>query len=251
MTCGAGSEKAGHARPLRRDAERNRQRILCAAAEVFTERGLDATLDDVARRAGVGVGTVYRRFPGKEALAAVLFTGRIDEMVAVARQACAAADPWEGLVSYLEYAVATLAGDMGLRQMLMFATYGQDQVAYAREQMRPVVGDLVTRAQRAGALRPDFSVTDVPMILFMLAAGAEYARSAQPDLWRRYLAMVIDSLRPSREGTGPLPVAALSPEDLEATMRAHSLGSPARRLPVSKFTCNRTRKFLRAFDACI
>ena len=88
-------------RPLRRDAERNRQRILAAAAEVFTERGLDATLDEVARAANVGVGTVYRRFPDKETLVAELFQDRIDGMVAVAEQALAAPDPWQALVSYL------------------------------------------------------------------------------------------------------------------------------------------------------
>src|SRR5580692_7177997 len=83
-------------RPLRRDAERNRQRILAAAAAVFTERGLDATLDEVARAAGVGVGTVYRRFPDKETLVSELFRDRIDALVTVAEEACAAADPWHG-----------------------------------------------------------------------------------------------------------------------------------------------------------
>ena len=77
-----------------------------AAAEVFTQRGLDATLDDVARQAGVGVGTVYRRFPDKESLVAELFQDRIDTLVAVAEEACAAPDPWQALVSYLEYAAA-------------------------------------------------------------------------------------------------------------------------------------------------
>src|SRR5690242_8811486 len=101
----------GCGRPLRRDAERNRQRILQAAAEVFTQRGLDATLDDVARQAGVGVGTVYRRFPDKETLVAELFQDRIDTLVAAAEKACTGADPWQALVSYLEYAAASMAGD--------------------------------------------------------------------------------------------------------------------------------------------
>src|ERR1700732_4392259 len=85
-------------RPLRRDAERNRVRILAAAAQVFTERGLDATLDDVARAAGVGVAPVYRRSPDKEALVAALFRERIDNLVTVAEDACAAADPWQAIV---------------------------------------------------------------------------------------------------------------------------------------------------------
>jgi AcrR family transcriptional regulator len=223
MTSGAEepSGRCGSARPLRRDAERNRQRILHAAAEVFTQRGLDATLDDVARQAGVGVGTVYRRFPDKEALVAELFADRIDTMVAVGEEACAAPDPWQALVSYMEYAAESLAADVGFRQLMMFATYGRDRVAYAREQMRPVVTKLVERAQAAGELREDFSATDVPMIAFMLASAAEYASSVQPDLWRRYLALIIDALRPSRDGVAELPAPALTPDEMEQAMRAH------------------------------
>ena len=78
---------------MRRDAERNRQRILAAAAEVFTERGLDATLDEVARAAGVGVGTVYRRFPDKESLIEELFRDRVDAMVKLAEEALTEPDP--------------------------------------------------------------------------------------------------------------------------------------------------------------
>ena len=216
-------------RPLRRDAERNRQRILAAAAEVFTQRGLDASLDDVAREAGVGVGTVYRRFPDKEALVAELFRDRIEAMVAVAEQACAEPDPWLALVSFLEYVAATMAGALGLRQLMMFATYGKDRVAYARERMRPVVSRLVERAQAAGALRADFSPTDVPIITYLLASAAEYAGPVQPDLWRRYLALIIDGMRVSTDGGSPLPVAALTQTQFEWSVRAHGARSHARR----------------------
>ena len=216
-------------RPLRRDAERNRQRILRAAGEVFTQRGLDATLDDVARQAGVGVGTVYRRFPDKESLVAELFQERINEMVAVAEEACAAPDPWQALLSFLEYAAACMAGDLGLRQLMMFATYGKDKVAYAREQMRPVVSKLVERAQATGALRRDFSATDVPIIAFMLASVAEYVGPVQSGLWRRYLTLVVDGMLPSRDGTSELPVPALTPKEMEESMRAHGQRPPVRR----------------------
>ena len=141
-------------RPLRRDAERNRQRILAAAAEVFTERGLDATLDEVARAAGVGVGTVYRRFPDKEALVEELFRDRIDALVTVAEQACTDPDPWQGLVSYLELATATWPATSACGSCMMFATYDRDRVCYARDQMRPVVARLVERAQASGRPAP-------------------------------------------------------------------------------------------------
>jgi AcrR family transcriptional regulator len=215
-------------RPLRRDAERNRQRILSAASEVFTQRGLDATLDDVARHAGVGVGTVYRRFPDKETLIAELFQDRIDAMVAVAEEACAEPDPWQALVSFLEYAAGTLAGDLGLRQLMMFATYGRDKVAYAREQMRPVVSKLVERAQAAGALRADFRATDVPILAYLLGSAAEYAGPVQPEVWRRYLALFIDGMRASGD-VSELPVPALTPTEIEQCMRAHAQRPPAKR----------------------
>jgi AcrR family transcriptional regulator len=207
-------------RPLRRDAERNRQRILRAAAEVFTTRGLQATLDDVAREAGVGVGTVYRRFPDKEALVDALFEAKLDSVVALAEQALDEPDSWTGLVSLLEGAAAELARDRGLRQLFMFATYGRDHVDLARSRMQPVVTKVIERAQRDGKLRADLGPTDLPLIQFMLGSVAEYAGTARPELWRRYLALLIDGLRPSREGTSPLPEGPPSPEEVAASMRS-------------------------------
>jgi AcrR family transcriptional regulator len=206
-------------RPLRRDAERNRQRILAAASEVFTERGLDATLDDVARAAGVGVGTVYRRFPDKESLVAALFRERIDALVAVAEQACAVPDPWLGLVSYLEFTAGALASDLGLRQLMMYATYDREQVRYASDRMRPVVTRLVERAQASGELRTDFRPSDMKMIAYMLCSVAEYAAVISPEVWRRYLTLLIDGLRPARDGVTSLPVPAPTADDLGELMR--------------------------------
>jgi AcrR family transcriptional regulator len=210
-------------RPLRRDAERNRQRILAAAAEVLSERGLDATLDDVARAAGVGVGTVYRRFPDKESLIEELFRDRIDAMVRAAEQALTEPDPWQALVSYLDFGISLMAGNMGLRQLLMFSTYGKDRICYAREQMRPVITRLVERAQASGDLRPDFAGTDVKMIVFMLTSVAEYASASRPDLWRRYLALIVDGLRPARDTVSELPAGPPTADDLEAAMCTHGL----------------------------
>jgi AcrR family transcriptional regulator len=208
-------------RPLRRDAERNRQRILAAAADLLSERGLDATLDDVARAAGVGVGTVYRRFPDKEALIEELFRDRIDAMVAMAEEALTDPDPWQALVSYLEMATEMMAANIGLRQLLMFATYGKDRVCYARDQMRPVVSKLVERAQASGDLRPDFDATDMKLIAYMLASVSEYAATTRPEVWRRYLTMLVDGLRPARETVTELPVLPLTTDDLVIAMGEH------------------------------
>jgi AcrR family transcriptional regulator len=211
------------ARPLRRDAERNRLRILQAAAEVFTEQGLRATLDDVADRAGVGVGTVYRRFPDKEALVEALFTERLDSLVGFAEQALTDPDPWAGLVGLLERAAMIMAGDRGLRQILMYATYGHDRVEQARARMQPVVTKVVKRAQEAGVLRADLYATDIPLLEFMVSAIAEYTLQVRPEVWRRYLALMLDALRPDRAGTTELSEPPLSPEEMMQVMRVGSL----------------------------
>jgi AcrR family transcriptional regulator len=207
------------ARPLRRDAERNRQRILRAAAEVFTTRGLQATLDDVAREAGVGVGTVYRRFPDKESLAEALFEERVGELAALAEEGLANPDSWAGLVSFLRNAGGLLASDRGLREILMSASYGKNRVEQGKARMAPLVGALVERAQRDGKLRADLQATDMPFIELMLATAAEYAAEVNPAIWLRYLAIIVDGLRPARDGITPLPVPALAPEQMATVMR--------------------------------
>jgi AcrR family transcriptional regulator len=214
-------------RPLRKDAELNRQRILRAAAEVFTTRGLQASLDDVARQAGVGVGTVYRRFPDKEALVEALFEERIAELVGLAEEALAAPDSWDGLVQFLRRAGTSLASDRGLRQILMFADYGRDRVERGKARMQPVVTALVRRAQRDGKLRADLMPTDFPFIEFMLTSAAEYGAPVKPDIWLRYLTLIIDGLQPSREATTPLPVDALTPDQMLGVMRQIPRGTPA------------------------
>jgi AcrR family transcriptional regulator len=227
MTLRTEETSAGE-RPLRRDAERNRQRILAAAATVFTERGLDATLDEVARVAGVGVGTVYRRFPDKESLVTELFRDRVDALVTVAEEACAAADPWLGLASYLEFAAAAMAGDQGLRELMMFGAYDREQVCYAGDRMRPVVTRLVERAQASGDLRPDFAATDVKLISVMLGSVADYAAAVAPEVWRRYLVMLLDGLRPARDGLSALPAPALSVAELGDLMQSQRRPQPRR-----------------------
>ncbi len=205
-------------RPLRRDAERNRQRILAAAREVFTERGLDASLDEIARRAGVGVGTVYRRFADKEQLVDALFAERVEEIAAIAERALDDPDPWRALVRFLHEWAGVLAGDVGLRQMLMFASYGGGaRFCIARERFAPLSHALVSRAQAAGALRAEFAATDVPFIGLMLSTAAEYAQDVRPEIWRRYLTIIIDGIRARGDNT-PLPVNAVLTDEMQMIM---------------------------------
>lgn len=216
----AGPGGSGPARPLRRDAERNRQAILRAAADVLGECGLEASLDDVARRAGVGIGTVYRRFPCKDALTQALFAEQLDALVEIAEQSLAGPDPGAGLHHYLERAAELLVADRGLRQILMFAPVGRDQACQAREKLRPVVRRLIERAQAAGTVRADLRASDIPPIMMMLAAAADYARPVRPDAWRRYLRLLLDGLAPSRAEPTALPEAALTLSELQQAMQA-------------------------------
>src|SRR3954462_15517268 len=105
-------------RPLRKDAELNRQRLLAAATEVFAQRGLDATLNDVAHHAGGGVGTAYRRFTNKEDLIEAIWRQQVAELEAILHEALATPDPWDGLVLYLEHSLAVQARDRGMAQLL-------------------------------------------------------------------------------------------------------------------------------------
>jgi AcrR family transcriptional regulator len=215
------------ARPrLRRDAERNRERIVAAAADAFAEGGLAVTMDEIARRAGVGVGTVYRRFPDKELLIEALFEQRIDELVKLAEAARDEPDPFAGLARFFETFLAVQAADRGLKQVVLGTRRGAGRVARARDRIGPVVDELVARAHAAGALRADVAPSDLALIQFMLAALVDYTHEVEPQAWRRMLALVLDGLRPRRDGATPLPRAPLDAAQLDRAMAAW--GRPGR-----------------------
>ncbi len=207
-------------RPLRRDAERNRQRILAAAREAFAEGGLSVTLDEIAHRAGVGVGTIYRRFPDKEQLIDALFEDRMRAFVAEAEEALRDEDSWRGLVRFLERATEQHACDRGLKEVALSGSHGLERVARARAMMFPLVTQLVERAQADGSLRSDLEPTDMPLLQLMLGALSECTRDVEPDVWRRFLGIVTDGLRARRDEPGALACDALTPEQTQSTMRA-------------------------------
>jgi AcrR family transcriptional regulator len=213
-------------RPLRKDAERNRQRILAAAGELFAECGLHVTLDAVAERAGVGVGTVYRRFADKEALIDALFEERVEAIAAVGEECLAMDDAWEALAAFFDRAVSLHGNDRALKEMVFSAAHGSERVAQARGRIKPVVGRLVARAKASGHLREDFEITDTPIIQLMLTAVIEYAGDVAPDVWRRYLAIMLDGLRAEAART-PLAPVALTDDQLDGVM-SRGLGPPAR-----------------------
>lgn len=207
-------------RTLRRDAERNRQRLLDAARDLFTTRGLDVTLDDVAEHAGVGVGTAYRRFANKDELIDALLDSRIDEMVAMAERGLEDPDPWDGLVSYIVGALELQVRDKGLKEVLFAPGRGRTRVAGAKSRLAPAVTALADRAREAGVVRQDFAPSDIPLIYLMLGTAVDFSRDAEPELYQRYLAMLLEGIRAGGQ-PAELPVAALELETFQGCMAAY------------------------------
>lgn len=216
------------ARPLRRDAERNRHLVLAAAGEVFAEQGLDASMEAVARRAGVGVGTVYRRFPDRDALIDALFQERMLEMVAVVEDALKEPDPWRGLERGIAGMIERQVRDRGLKELMTVRGRGADGLREKRLRLVPAVERLVARAVEDGSLRDDVTATDFALIQRMLSAVVDLGGELEPDLWRRSLGLVLDGLRARRDAPTSLPTEPLDATRLEAAMRALGCaGEPA------------------------
>jgi AcrR family transcriptional regulator len=213
-------------RPLRRDAERNRQRILEAARVVFAERGLMGSHDDIARAAGVGVGTVYRRFPDKEQLIDALFEARIEEIAEIARAAVDKPDPWEALVEFMMRTQELQSADRGLKEIVLGGARGAARATAARSLIAPLAARVLQRAKDAGTVRADIELTDLQLIQLAIGTISETSRDVAPDAWRRTMTLVLDGLR-AAHAHGELPVPALDQEQTEAVMASY--GAPRRR----------------------
>jgi AcrR family transcriptional regulator len=194
---------AAEPRRLRADAARNRQRLIDAAEEVFAARGLDATLDDIARQAGVNVATAYRHFANKHELARAYLQETLDRAVAMAEEAAGVEDPLAGLAQFLDQALGLMAANRGLFDMLI---NGYDAEWFKDQMQNLITGPirhLVVRGQQAGVIRPDVDGTDFAVLLPMLSSVSDRGVVAcVPEPTRRYLALVLAGLRP--DGT-PLP----------------------------------------------
>ncbi len=143
------TEQVVASRPMRKDAARNRELLIEAAREVFARRGLEASLDDVARHAGLGVGTAYRHFANKYELASALMEQTIDKIIGSAEQAIRAEDPWQGLVDFLESALVVQAADRGLREVLM-GVHDPEKMEQVHDRIAGPLNELMHRAQAAG-----------------------------------------------------------------------------------------------------
>ncbi len=204
-------------RAPRADAERNRRRVLEAAKSVFAERGANATLNDVARAAGVGVGTVYRKFPDKEALLDALFDDKISALVRLADEASRVEDAGAAIRGLFFSVMEARATDRGLDAILVVPGQSPRFAEELSREFVPTVDRLVARAIEAGELRSGFTSPEVCLLGFMVGKVADITRTTDPDTWRRYAQLLIDGTRPSA-GTKPLLPAPLPFDDIAAAL---------------------------------
>ncbi len=179
----------------RADARRNRRKVLDAARRCFSEDGLDVRVEKVARKAGVGVGTMYRHFPTKEDLLQALADDRFAGLADAARKGVDDPDAWNGFAEFMRYSAEVMAEDRALSEAM---DQRPQMCAQAAEeaQLLEVVADLIERAQAAGALRPDVVPEDVPSLICGLGR-ATHATEGRPTMsWERYLAIILAGLRP-------------------------------------------------------
>lgn len=200
---------------LRRDAERNRRRLLEAASRVFAEHGPDAGVDEIARAAGVGMGTMYRRFASKEELIAALVEDAVDAMLRLA-EAAADAPNGHGLEQFLERASAYQAGHRGCLTWLW--QLDPDSASAAR--LRRLLRQLLLDAKQHGRIRAELADTDITMLMWSMRGVILTGRDAAPDAWRRHLAVLLAGIRPADPALPHRPVSRAAMRRIVADHRA-------------------------------
>ena len=203
---------------LRVDAERNRQRIVAAARDAFAEHGLDVPMEDIARRAGVGVGTLYRRYPTRADLIAAAFEAKMTAYADASRQALADPDPWCGFCGYVERICAMQADDRGFTTVLTLTFPTAKQFEADRDRGFADFTTLVERAKAAGKLRADFVAEDMPMFLMANAGVLAATADAAPDTWRRLVGYLIQAC--AAPAAQPLPDPPAPRQMYRAMLRA-------------------------------
>jgi AcrR family transcriptional regulator len=183
-------------RPLRADARRNREKILAAAAVAFGQSGLACQVEDIARRAGVGVGTVYRHFPTKDALVAALAEAHFERLADTVEAALdEAGDPWDVFAAAIWRAAEPAAADVAWCEIIAGHPSAIDGARRAQQRLAAATAALLERAQAAGLMRNDATVQDVRALMCGLGHVATAQRAGAPLDWRRYLEVALDGLR--------------------------------------------------------
>jgi len=198
---------------LRADAARNREAIVEAARAVFAEQGLDAPLDEIAKRAGTGNATLYRRFPTRSDLVAAVFAERMAEHVAAVEAGLADDDPWKGFASYIQAVGAMQARDRGIADLVTM-NVSAPEIEELRTQAYDGLVRLVARAHEAGVLRSDFTDQDVVLLLMANAGLVERAHGITAEASARLITLLLDGLRTEAATNGP--AAPSAPQVLAA-----------------------------------
>ncbi|MEU1195242.1 helix-turn-helix domain-containing protein [Streptomyces sp. NPDC005813] len=202
----------------RSDARRNRERLVEAARELFAEQGLDAPLDVIARRAGVGNATLYRHFPSRAALVDEVFEDTLTATMAAGERARTAADAWTGLVDYMESVFAGLAADRGAIDLMTTGLEGVTTLEAVHAHNRETVDALLRRGREQGTVRGDLGTEDLLVALAALGRAVPALATTAPDAWRRPLALLLDGLRAS-PASAPLPEPPLTADQLDDVLR--------------------------------
>lgn len=204
---------------LRRDAQRNHEKIVAAARKLFAKRGLDISLDDIARSAGVGVATAYRHFPEKDQLIDAVFADVMAHTVALAEEAAAQRRAWDGLVVWLTKIGELQAANAGLRTLMKSRSRGAEHARRAHDQLAQKLTELVERAIAEGDLRADVELSDLGVCIHMLSAATDLTDPVAAGTWRRYLDLLLDGMRASRKKASPPSARALTREEIERAMK--------------------------------
>ena len=214
------TEIAGERVGGRRDAQRNHELLVEAARELFMEQGVEAPLEEVARRAGLGIGTLYRHFATRDALVEAIVERRMGELLAIADGAISEPDGWRGLVRLLEGTLGLQAGDRMLKDVLMRYSPDAARLESVRAEVRGLFEQILARARDEGTLRRDFALPDLALLFWSFAPVIDATAGVAPNAWRRHLCLLLDGLRAGAAGAQTEPV--LTDEELRASMQALS-----------------------------
>jgi AcrR family transcriptional regulator len=191
--------------PRRRDAQERRDKLIAAAQGEFAAHGVDASLEKIARDAGVAIGTLYRHFPTRLDLLMAAFKPRLQEFLDGAKKALEMDDPWEGFVCYLENLFGVQAGDRGFNDFLSRRFPDSADTEHIHDQMCRQIEDVLTRAQEAGEARPDITVADIVNLVWSNGRIIDATSTTAPNAWRRYLYLMLDAYRAERAHSIPEP----------------------------------------------
>jgi AcrR family transcriptional regulator len=192
-------------RPLRRDAREHRDKLIAAAQREFAAQGVDASLEKIARDAGVAIGTLYRHFPTRLDLLMAALRPRLQEFLDGATKALQIDDPWEGFVCYLENLFAVQAGDRGFNDFLSRRFPGNAETEHIHDVMCQQIETVLTRAQEAGKARPDITQADIVNLIWSNGRIIDATSAKAPTAWRRQLYLMLDAYRADRAHSIPEP----------------------------------------------